>query len=187
MLSGLLLAAGASERLGRPKQLLEFEGEALVRRAARLLLESTDEVVVVTGDHARAVGAALGGLHARIVNNADWRSGMGGSIARGMQAIAPDSDGVLILLCDQWRISKQDLRKLVATWRAQPGRGASANWDGNFGPPAIFPAAMFEDLRRLSGESGAKSLIATRPNFTNVEMPSAGFDLDTEEDLRNLR
>jgi len=187
VLSGLLLAAGGSQRLGRPKQLLEFEGETLVRRAARLLLGCTDEVVVVTGAHAQPVEGELRDLPVRAVRNEEWRSGMGGSIACGMRAISAASDGVLILLCDQWGVGPRDLRKLVAAWRANPRRGVSARWDGNIGSPAIFPPGMFDDLGRLHGESGAKALITARPGFGAVEIPGAMHDLDTLDDLRAMR
>ncbi|NIP18757.1 MAG: NTP transferase domain-containing protein, partial [Xanthomonadales bacterium] len=112
-LACLLPAAGGSERLGRPKQLLELDGEALVVRSARLLLEQSDEVTVVTGACAGQVGDALRELPVGLVHNRGWESGMGGSIAAGVRAIGDGPDGILIMLCDQWRITAGDLGRLV--------------------------------------------------------------------------
>jgi molybdenum cofactor cytidylyltransferase len=170
-----------------PKQLVRFAGETLVRRSARLLLACTEEVVVVTGASADRVGSGLSGLPVRVEHNENWRHGMGGSIATGMHAVSEDAGGLLVLLCDQWKVDAEDLESLVRDWRTEPRVGICASWNGHFGPPAIFPARMFPDLARLRGEGGARGLIAAHPEFRRLEMPNARLDLDTEEDLRALQ
>ena len=111
---------------------------------------------------------------------------MGGSIAQGMRATPKDADGVLILLCDQWRIGQDDLSGLVESWKRCPSEPAVARWDNSFGSPAIFPASLFDELRQLKGDRGAKSLIARQLQVNFCDMPNAGFDLDTGADLEKL-
>jgi CTP:molybdopterin cytidylyltransferase MocA len=185
-LACLLPAAGGSRRLGQPKQLLEMAGERLVRRAAKLLLGLSPSVVVVTGDVAESVGHELSGLPLRLVHNADWRSGMGGSIAIGMQVLADRPDGVLVLHCDQWRVSAEDLVTLCNAWRGAPECVAAAAFDDTTGPPLIFPRRLFATLRALHGESGAKALVQGDARLIRVATPNARYDLDRPEHLRQM-
>lgn len=187
VLACLMPAAGGSERLGRAKQLIDFEGQTLVSRAAKLLLGRSARVVVVTGAYAFEVGDVLRGLPVTLVHNAAWRSGMGGSIAAGMHALGDGPDGVLIMLCDQWRVGGHDLDQLVDAWRTRPSAVATASFDGACGPPAIFPRRLFADLRGLQGKAGAKGLIRREAAVLPVEIPGARHDLDTLEDLHGLR
>ena len=186
VLAGLLLAAGGSERLGQPKQLLSLHGESLVRRSAVMLLEQAADVLVVTGAEADSVREELRDLPVKPVHNGDWRAGMGGSIAAGMQSLGDEPDGVLIMLCDQWCIDRGDLDSLFAAWQTEPSLITAAKWGENFGAPAIFPKSLFHDLRGLHGERGAKAIIGRQTDIRFVDMPHAGIDLDTPEDLRTL-
>lgn len=186
-LACLLLAAGGSRRLGKPKQLIDINGEVLVQRTARLLLTQSSRVTVVIGAHAAETGKALHGLRVAIARNEDWAHGMGGSIAHGMRSFPKDAEGVLILLCDQWRIGQGDLENLVQTWRQNPAETTVARWSESYGSPAIFPASLFDELRQLKGDRGAKSLIARQLQVNFCDIPNAGFDLDTGFDLEMLK
>ena len=109
-LAAVLLAAGPSTRLGHPKQMVVYRGETLVRRAARLLREVIPgEVVVVTGHGAKQVGGEVEGIAVTTVINREWDKGMGGSIARGAGSVPANVDGILVSVCDQWRLSPGDL------------------------------------------------------------------------------
>jgi molybdenum cofactor cytidylyltransferase len=184
-LAGLLLAAGGSRRLGEPKQLVTFRQESLVLRAARNLLAVTPVVVAVTGAYAARTAAQINALPLRIVCNTEWQTGMGGSIARGMTEIGDDIDGVLVLLCDQWRVTADDLRGLVRTWRRQPIDPVFSG-DGDYrGPPAIFPSRLFARLRTLQGDRGARAVVGDS-GFRLFTMENARFDIDTGEDLAGI-
>ena len=191
VLGGLLLAAGGSERLGRPKQLIELDGESLLSRTVNLLLAQFPDLVVVTGACAPAVRQQLQSLGVRpgvrIEHNDQWQAGMGGSIAAGVRAVSDNLDGVLIMLCDQWRIDNDDLQMLIQAWKKEPETIATASRGEILGPPVIFPHHLFARLSQLRGPQGAKSLVEQQSRICQVEIPNAQFDLDTDEDLQIMR
>ena len=184
-LGALLLAAGASRRLGYPKQLLNWEGEAMVTRQARLLLALQPAcVVVVTGFAREEVERALAGLDVQLVHNAQWESGMGTSLACGIRAMPERVRGALLMLCDLWKLSEMDLERLATGWQSMPQKAVTAAWDGQSGPPVIFPRALFQRLGRLSGEQGARQVLrGFAGGVARVDLPNAAFDLDVESDL----
>ncbi len=187
-LAGILLAAGASDRLGRPKQLVRLAGETLIRRQAALLSAHATDTVVVLGAHAEEIAAELAKLPVRIQRNAAWSEGMGASLACGVAALHPHTEAVLVLLCDQYRLGANDLASLTAAWHRSPDAPVVARWPGAFGPPAIFPRSCFEDLSRLSGEGGARKIVEAPGSGTVfVDLVNAEYDLDEAGDLQQLR
>jgi molybdenum cofactor cytidylyltransferase len=185
----VLLAAGSSSRLGQPKQLLRIEGEALVARTARRLLSlETAGVIVVTGYESSAVSDQLSGMPLQIVHNPDWQQGMGTSIARGVKQLPVAALGVLIMLCDQWRVDQADLELLFSAWCADISQIVVARWgssgSADFGPPVIFPENMFHELAALQGDCGARPVIEKyRDRVEFVKMGHAAYDLDVPGDL----
>jgi len=186
-LSGVLLAAGASLRLGRPKQLLPWQGETLVRRAARAALEAgVDELIVVVGSHREEVAASLSGLVLRVVENERWPEGLGTSIAAGVRAAS--GDAVLLQLADQPGVDAALLRELVAGMRAGHERVACA-YAGVIGVPALFSdPADLAALGGMSGERGAQALLR-RAGVEVLAIPAerAAHDIDDEADWRRWR
>lgn len=188
-LSILIPAAGASERLGQAKQLVEYRGRSLIQNAVTSAFSiSPFEVLVVTGANAKAVKNAVHQPSVRWLHNPRWRTGMGSSIALGATLINPESNGLMILLCDQWRIQPQDLRELAVTWQSSPERIVCAEAEGRYIPPVIFPRACFNELLGLEGDQGARGLFKTHPELiTPVPIKNAIFDLDTQTQLDELR
>jgi molybdenum cofactor cytidylyltransferase len=182
----VVLAAGASRRLGQPKQLLPVAGESLVRRTARLALEvGCAPVVVVLGFEAERVGAALAGLHVATVVNAKWSSGMGSSLACGVAAARrarPEMDALLVLVCDQPRLSSGYLRRLLAVHASGLAVVTASAYSGRAGVPAVFSAGLFEELERIEGDRGARELIA-RHGAQTVDWSGGAWDIDWPEDL----
>jgi len=187
-----LLAAGPSSRLGQPKQLVEVGGECLVARSARLALSvQPAHVTVVSGCEAERVRAELAGLPVNIVFNRSWSSGIGGSINCGVRSMAMGVSGVLLMVCDQWRLEAADLERLVAAWSADPSRICVACWNEGAahvsGPPVIFPGRLIPELKSMQEQRGARQLIDRYMELVEyVEMANAAFDLDRPEDLERL-
>jgi molybdenum cofactor cytidylyltransferase len=192
----LIPAAGASRRLGQPKQLLPYRGETLIQRAIRLAAALTPlEIIVVTGANRDSVATAIDGCRragspadgVREVFNPDWGGGLGGSIARGADALSPGAKGVMVMLCDQWRICRRDLETLFHTWQPGSDRIVCAQASNRLGPPVIFPAACFADLRKLEGDHGAREVVSAHADLLRpVDIPAAAADLDTQADLAAL-
>jgi len=187
-LSVVIPAAGSSKRLGRAKQLIFYKGKPLIQQAIDLARSvGPDEIIVVTGANAEKVKTAVQQPPTHWIHNPHWSTGMGGSISLGVAAIGPDSDGLLILLCDQWCLNNGDLQELKATWRSNPERIIVAKAKGKYMPPVIFPRGCFEALHHLSGDQGARKVLESHPGLiTSVPMENAAFDLDTPSQLDML-
>jgi CTP:molybdopterin cytidylyltransferase MocA len=144
-------------------------------------------VVVVTGAYAEAIAASLGDTPVRLAYNADWPSGLASSLRCGLAALPAAASGCLLLLCDQFAIDEQDLRRLIGAWVTASDRVAAAQYTGGLGVPAIFPAASWPALCALRGDRGARELIASLPEVTTVAVPNAARDIDTPADLDSAR
>ena len=188
----LILAAGGSRRLGRPKQLLEFQGEFLLERAIRLATEAgAVRVFAVMGAHFEIIRASVHFSGAIPVINDRWQQGIATSIVAGLHAVdslGPKPSGVLVMSCDQPRLTADHLRTLIDEFNAQaePAIVASA-YAGVHGVPAIFPRAVFPHLMNLSGDKGARALLAKPPcALIAHEFPGGEIDIDLPADLAHL-
>jgi len=189
MTAVILLAAGESKRLGRPKQLVTLEGKPLLIRMAEVALQAVlgGPVVVVLGAVDEPCRTALDGLDVSVVHNPNWQSGMGGSIVTGLASLQQNElSGVVLMLCDQPRVTPDLLRSIVA---ASPGRNIVATrCDGHLGPPAWFSSVMFPELLLLNGtQQGAKALMEKEPSIGWIDFPAAAFDIDSPADLLEFK
>ena len=161
----IMLAAGASRRLGRPKQLLELAGETLVARTIRIAREAgADPLLVVLGAHAEIIGASVVLDDVVTVFNSQWEEGMASSIRAGLRVLAscaPDADGVLILGCDQPRLSSSLLRTLRTSFEGGAASTIAASvYAENRGVPAVFPRSLVPTTPSPRGRQGrARSLV----------------------------
>jgi molybdenum cofactor cytidylyltransferase len=184
----VILAAGASRRLGEPKQLLRLHGKPLLLHVAERAARVTGpRVVVVLGAHASRLRAVLASCRPRprIVYNPHWPSGMASSLRCGIEALPPTARGALLLLTDQPRVSARSLERLATAWAARPVRAVAAYYLDRAGTPAILPQRTFQAARKLTGDVGARSLLRWGPNArasTYLRMPEAGWDIDTPAD-----
>jgi molybdenum cofactor cytidylyltransferase len=186
-LAGLVLAAGPSTRLGRPKQLLVHRKQTLIERVAELAADCCGAgVTVVTGSQHAAIVSALAGLTVDIVHNPGWREGMSSSIRAGLAHIEQTSLGVMLMLCDQPSISRADYRALVEVWMSNPDSIVAAEYADTLGAPAIFPLKYRDDLMALTGDQGGRVIIAAAEQVEIIKIPNAEFDIDTPIDLKNL-
>lgn len=182
----VLLAAGASRRLGRAKQLLEVDGEPLVRRAARCGLATEPlHLVVVLGAAEGAVRAALSGLRFDGVSCERWEEGMGRSLAAGLGALDARCAGALVVLCDQVALTPGHLVALRDAWRRSPSGAAASGYGGVAGVPALLPRAWFEALAKEPGDRGARALLLRNMGKVTV-LPNERLarDVDVPRDLQ---
>lgn len=187
----IILAAGASRRLGRPKQLVEFEGETLLNRTIRLAREAgATPVLVVLGAHFAEICATLPLNDVVLVHNDQWQTGMASSIRTGLRALeacAPAADAGLILTCDQPRLTASHLCALLAPYAEEKGLIVTSRYGGTRGTPSVFPHTLFSRLSALEGDKGARSMLANPTcALVEVELPGGEIDIDLPGDLESL-
>ena len=181
----IVLAAGASQRLGRSKQLVQHHGEALVRRATRLAQQTRPRAtIVVLGADADAVFAAVADFDVQRVDCTDWRSGMGASLRAGIAVLPTSCAGALVVLCDQPALDAAHLDRLVSAWRTEPGFAAASFYASRLGVPALLPRSWFTDLHDNNVDRGARALLAERSDqVIPIANEALAIDIDRAEDL----
>jgi CTP:molybdopterin cytidylyltransferase MocA len=185
-----VLAAGASRRLGRPKQLEPIGGEPLLRRQCRCALAAEiGEVVAVLGCNADQYQRVINDLRVVVRVNRGWAEGQAASLRCAVRAARSTGSALLVLLCDQYRIVAEDLRALYDTWLRSPERACVSRDSEYVGSPAILPARYHDQLLRLRGDVGARSVLYRpdrRPPSEQIN-PRATYDLDCWEDARRAQ
>ena len=189
--AGVLLAAGAGVRFGRPKALVTFHGEPLVVRGVRLLTRAgCRPVTAVVGADGVAVNAALRGHAVDVVVNDDWRSGMGGSVRAGLAAARrSDAPAAVVALVDQPLVAPEAVRRLIVAWRAG-AVVAAATYDGRIRTPVLFDARAWDAVDEAAvGDQGARALLRDRPEWVEpvaCDDVASPLDIDTGTDLSAL-
>jgi molybdenum cofactor cytidylyltransferase len=190
VIAGLLLAAGAARRFGGSKLTTQLRGEPLVRHSARSLVEARciDAVWVVLGSDASSVRDALVGLDIGFVEHAGYLQGLGTSIAAGIGALPDDCDAAAIALGDQPFIPSSAFDALISEWKRTSAQVVATRYRGVPANPVLFARASFPELRALSGDAGARSVVMadpTRVRWLDVDAP-VPVDIDTPEDFSRL-
>lgn len=190
----ILLAAGGSTRLGRPKQLLEINGEILIQRIYKICTQSqADVVVVVTGSNHNEVEKVIQPAHPVITYNKNWKNGMMSSIQAGLEDILlkqPDTAAVLIVLCDQYFINISLLNTIIQQFKQSDSLAVCCSYDNTIGVPALYSATLFHKLLISNDKKGAKKLLLSLQQTKNVKVldfPKGKYDIDTINQLENLK
>jgi len=182
--TGLVLAAGASRRMGRPKQLIVMDGRPLVVHAVEALRGGgLDDVLVVLGASAEAVAAVLP-AGVRTVVNPDHATGQASSLRAGLAALDEGTDAVVAMVCDRPGVTAAAVRDVVAAASADPRFPAvTARYDDVRGHPVLLRREAFPALMALTGDTGARAILGDLP-VLEVPVPGpAPPDYDTPEDL----
>jgi len=188
----ILLAAGASSRLGTPKQTLLYQQSTLLEHSIQAALESVaEQVIVVLGAYAATVQPAVKEKKLSIIVNGSWQEGMASSIRFGLQyllSMAPAARGALFMVCDQPYISAGLLNKLVTLQRQTGNAIVASQYAETTGIPAIFDKKLFPGLLQLKGDTGAKKLILQhQDDMATVPFPLGDIDIDTAADFKRLQ
>jgi molybdenum cofactor cytidylyltransferase len=188
---GLLLAAGGSTRFGSPKQLFEFQGKTLLRRAAEAIIGSgCSPIVVVLGANVDGSLDEISDLDVHPVVNSEWQTGMSSSIRAGLDELMnlePDLDAVLFTLMDQPFITAGHLVQFVERFRNERPPIVASEYDNITGVPALFSRELFDELFKLGGEKGARGLIRNHEPLSTISLEEAAADVDNLSDLQNIR
>ncbi|MCC2545331.1 nucleotidyltransferase family protein [Hymenobacter sp. BT175] len=178
----IVLAAGASTRMGQPKQLLRYQDKTLLRHAAETALAAAcGSVVVVTGAEHDSLAAEVGSLPVLIAHNPRWEQGMSTSIQAGLtvlEAAAPVS-AVLVMLTDQPLVTTELLQELVRQHRQSGAPRVATRYADTVGVPAVFGREQFAALRALQGPAGARHLLTAGSPVVSVPFEAAATDVDT--------
>jgi len=184
MISAVVLAAGASTRMGTPKLLLPLAGEPLVRRTVRQVMDAGfDDALVVVGFEADKVLAALDGLECRHVVNTQYESGMGSSFRTAIGGLS-GSTAAMFALADQPFVTSGEYGQLLTAYRKQPSGIISVRYGDVAAPPHLFDRRFFEELSVL--EHGARPVLQRHRDVTTVLHfpPELLLDVDTPEDYQ---
>ena len=187
MIAAAILAAGASRRLGQPKQLVPYHGTTLLRAiAAQVCASGCDRVAVVLGAHAETIAPTLHGLELAILPNAWWPEGVASSIrAAAAWAWRVRASALVLLVGDQPRLTTAHVDLLCTTFR-DTGRSVGSRYAGIIGVPAVFDAAELPHLIELTGDHGARHVLADlQPAI--VEWPDGAVDVDEPAQLTACR
>lgn len=187
----IILAAGAATRMGRPKQLLSYQGRSLILHAVEVALASMSQpIIVVLGAYVEQIKPELMSKAVQVVENSQWQEGMSSSIRAGISMLLKTNsklDAVIISLADQPLVSPQIFNQLIQSYQETQKVIIASKYNEATGVPALFSNALFPELMQLEGDKGAKALIQKYIDKGLILLiPEAGIDIDTPDDYKQL-
>lgn len=187
----IILAAGASTRMGRPKQTLKIKDKTLLEISIEAAVQSIAEhVVVVLGANEKYGRPIVANHPIEILTNSDWEKGIGTSIKAGLRyllEIQPKADAALFIVCDQPLITSAHIDKLVRKFQHSQKQIIASRYTDTLGVPALFRKTLFKDILEIKNDQGAKQIINRNLEDTDFEsFPQGALDLDTPEDYERF-
>lgn len=188
MIAAIVLAAGFARRMGRQKLLLPYRGAPIVRLSVEAVAAHVEDVVVVTGTDEAPVREALAGLRVRFARNPRPHDGQGSSIAVGVAALKPWTRAVVVALGDQPHVPPAVVPALLEAFRSRGKAIVAPVYRGAQGTPVLFGSEVFAELAQLTGDAGARAVVAARPERVELVAFDAPMpaDVDTPEDYARL-
>lgn len=190
-IGAIILAAGASTRFGEPKQLAEFRGQTLLRRAvAAALISVCEPVVVALGANYEQTSEEIKNLPVHVCYNAEWQIGLSASVKSGLESllnVEPNISAAIITLADQPFVGAAQINSFAEKFYQSKAPIIAAEYNQTVGVPALFAKELFDELVKLEGDQGAKMLMKShQDSLIKIALPEAAFDIDTKEDFESL-
>lgn len=185
--SGILLAAGASSRLGNPKQKIVWQGQYLINFMIDQIISSNIHNLIVVLGHQGENIKELINKNVKTVLNTNWKEGKSTSIKTGMSILDEKAQGVMFFVVDQPFINIDLINKLLSEFEKVPNHIIVPNFKGRICNPVLFPKIYFKEFFALSGEQGGKEIIrqANCVKWVSFKKEKLFFDIDTLEDYKN--
>lgn len=186
-----MLAAGTSARLGKPKQLLPYNGQSLLQYQIQVAADANaGPTVVVLGAYAELLKNQIEHNNVHLVVNAEWAEGMASSIRCGVKCLTeinPSAEGAILMVCDQPYVNVPLLNDLITAHQKTGKPIITCSYGNTFGPPTLFHKCMFPELLQLEGDVGARNVIRQHAGDVEVILfPEGSLDVDTEADYLKL-
>lgn len=188
----IILAAGASNRLGEPKQLLVFNDKTLLQHSIdEASASNVESLIVVLGANAALIKSKTQIKNALVTLNENWQEGMATSIKTGIHSLIkafPKTESAIIMLCDQPFVSATLINNIIDEHLKSKKAIVNCHYEQSFGPPSLFHNSIFPQLLNLSGDSGAKSIFVKNKEETiSIDFPEGIIDVDTQEQYQKIR
>ncbi len=182
-----ILAAGRSSRFGTNKLLQRWRGRPLLSYVLDSAIRTCPEqVFVVTGADESMITPICAEFAVETVFNPDFASGIGTSIAAAARGCEANADGMLLLLGDQPLVTATHLEELIELWDGNPDRICATRFSNTLGPPVLFGSAYFQQLAQMTGDRGARELIANSDQVVAADFAAAAIDIDELDDISRL-
>jgi len=187
----IILAAGSSARLGKPKQLLSFNGQTLLAHIVQSALAVPKSVsFVITGFEREQMEKELKGFAVTVHYNDLWEEGMASSIRKGIQELIKTNPGIeacILAVCDQPFADSSIFEGLIRIFRETKKGIVASSYEGTAGTPVLFSRSYFSDLQQLQGQEGAKKLLQLYAHdLSTMPFPGGNIDIDTDADYEQL-
>lgn len=185
-ISIILLAAGQSSRLGKPKQLLTYQGKTLLQHTIDIVVDLPYSTTLVLGAYMEKILASLHLSNITIAVNKNWDEGLASSIRCGLNHVInhnPDTEAIILVLCDQPFLTKEVLSNIVRKYDETQSAIVHSIFKEAFGPPTLFHKSLFPYLMDLKGNQGAKKIVDMfHEKVTHIHFPEGDIDIDTQSD-----
>jgi molybdenum cofactor cytidylyltransferase len=190
--AAVVLAAGSSSRMGRPKQLISIDDETLLQKTINAAVQAgAKRTVVVIGANQEAVRESASTADIEFIYNPEWENGMGSSLKCGMTLVIaqfPEAEAVLLMVCDQPLLEADHLKKMVDKFVATKAPIVASFYSGGNGVPVLFHQSLFHQLLTIPDEQGAKRIVEQNPALVKaVDFPNGAVDLDTPDDWKKFQ
>lgn len=183
----LILASGSGSRFRDVKQLQKIDEVPMIKRVIHAVMRARGgEVVVILGAYREEIEEEISDMPVTVVFNQNWQAGMSESIKAGVEYVEkhfPKARAVLVTLADQPYIESSDFDRLIALHIEHPDRTVCAGYNDVRGVPAIFPYTRWQELKQLTGDSGARELLRADDSVLILDLPEAAKDVDRPDDL----